>query len=119
MFSRNYILIIIVIAQFACVSLWFAGNGVMDALLLEFDLSAKTIGHLTSAVQLGFILGTLLYAVFAFADKYSPSMVFFISALAASLANLGLIIADGNIGVLYGTRFMTGFFLAGIYPVGM
>lgn len=119
MIGRNGILVIIVIAQFACVSLWFAGNGVMDSLITEFNLPAQTLGHLTSAVQLGFILGTLLFAIFAFADKYSPSKVFFVSALAAALSNLGMIAADGNEIILYGTRFMTGFFIAGIYPVGM
>ena len=119
MIGRNGILVIIVIAQFACVSLWFAGNGVMDALISEFNLPLRTVGHLTSAVQLGFILGTLLFAIFAFADRYSPSNVFFLSAIAAALCNLGLVIADGNTGILYASRFMTGFFLAGIYPVGM
>lgn len=119
MTNRNGILFIIVIAQFACVSLWFAGNGVMDSLISEFNLPAKTLGHLTSAVQLGFILGTLLFAILAFADKYSPSTVFFVSALAAALSNLGIIASAGNEGILYGSRFLTGFFMAGIYPVGM
>src|SRR5688500_7336812 len=119
MISRNGILLIIVCAQFACVSLWFAGNGVMDALITDYDLPLTMLGHLTSAVQIGFITGTLLFAIFAFADKYSPSLVFLVSALAASLANLGLIMSDGSEGVLYASRFLTGFFLAGIYPVGM
>ncbi len=117
--SRTGILVIIVIAQFACVSLWFAGNAVLDELITEFHLSQKTLGHLISAVQLGFITGTLVYAIYAFADKFSPSTVFFISAIAGSISNLGIIMADGNVAVMYGSRFMTGFFLAGIYPVGM
>ena len=119
MISGNRILFIIVCAQFACVSLWFAGNGVMDALIHDYALPSRILGHLTSSVQIGFIIGTLLYAIFSFADKYSPSLVFFVSALAAALANLGLIMSEGNVMVLYGSRFMTGFFLAGIYPVGM
>src|SRR5688500_14371578 len=119
MITRKHVLILIVIAQFACVSLWFAGNGVMHALIAEFDLPLKTVGHLTSAVQFGFILGTLVYAILAFADKFSPSTVFFVSALTASLSNLGLILSGGDITILYGARFLTGFFLAGIYPVGM
>ena len=113
------ILPLIVVAQFACVSLWFAGNGVMDSLAMEYDLPSTFVGHLTSAVQFGFILGTLFYAVLAFADRYSPSLVFFISAILASLTNLGLIIASGNVEIMLASRFLTGFFLAGIYPVGM
>src|SRR5687768_3947796 len=119
MSSRTGILIIIVIAQFCCVSLWFAGNGVMDSLIRDYDLPSKFVGHLTSAVQLGFIGGTLFYAVMAFADKFSPSKVFFASALLAAVSNIGLIMAKGDIGIMYGSRFLTGFFIAGIYPVGM
>ena len=97
MITRKHVLILIVIAQFACVSLWFAGNGVMNALIAEFNLPVQTVGHLTSAVQFGFILGTLVYAILAFADKFSPSTVFFVSALAAALSNLGLIMSSGDL----------------------
>lgn len=116
---RTVILAVIVFAQFACVSLWFAGNGVLDNLIAEYHLNGKILGHLTSAVQLGFILGTLFFAFYALADRISPSVVFFFSAIAASIANLGLVFADGNLPVMYGSRLVTGFFLAGIYPVGM
>ena len=119
MISRNTILVIIVIAQFACVSLWFAGNGVIGDLIAEFNLPDTVLGHLTSAVQLGFIAGTLFFAVFAFADRFSPSLVFFFSSIAAALANLAMLFAFGDVIVMYGSRFITGFFLAGIYPVGM
>ena len=111
---RTGILFIIVIAQFACVSLWFAGNGVMDELIRAFHLPSSSLGHLTSAVQFGFIAGTLIFAMFAIADRISPSKVFLISAVLASLSNLLTIISDGVVPVLYGSRFLTGFFLAGI-----
>ena len=117
--NRSAILAIIVFAQFACVSLWFAGNGVLDNLIDEYQLNGKVLGHLTSAVQLGFIIGTLFYAFYSLADRISPSKVFFFSAIIASLANLALIFADGQLLFMYGSRFITGFFLAGIYPVGM
>ncbi len=117
--GRSRILVIIVSAQFACVSLWFAGNGVMADLIRTFHLSESILGHLTSAVQFGFIAGTLFFAVYAIADRFSPSSVFFISAVLASVSNLGTIYSDGNLILIYGSRFLTGLFLAGIYPVGM
>lgn len=116
---RTRILVIIVFAQFGCVSLWFAGNGVMSDLIQVFQLPEHSLGHLTSAVQVGFIAGTLLYAIYSMADRFSPSYVFFVSALLASVANLGIIFSHGVMPLLYGSRFLTGFFLAGIYPVGM
>ncbi len=116
---KTFILTIIVFAQFACVSLWFAGNGVMTELIRDYNLSPKALGNLTTVVQLGFIFGTLIFALLAVADRISPSKVFFFSAIAASACNLGLLISDQWSAGIYLSRFFTGFFLAGIYPVGM
>lgn len=117
--KHRWILPIIVIAQFCCTSLWFAGNAIIADLIVDFNLNAAALGHLTSAVQFGFILGTLLFAVFNIADRFSSSNVFFISAILASLFNLFISITHQTLLSLLLFRFLTGFFLAGIYPVGM
>ena len=113
------ILPLIIFSQFCCTSLWFASNGVMSNLIRDFDLLQTSLGDLTSAVQFGFIFGTLLFAIFTIADRFSPSKVFFVSAILGSIANLGLIWSANTIASLLIFRFLTGFFLAGIYPVGM
>ena len=113
------ILWLIVISQFCCTSLWFASNGVMADLINHFGLGSGALGHFTSAVQLGFITGTLLFALLTIADRFSPSRVFLISALAGSLFNLAAIADWNGFTSLLLLRFFTGFFLAGIYPVGM
>ena len=113
------ILPIIIIAQFFCTSLWFAGNGVMNNLILEFHLESNAISHLTSAVQFGFIIGTLLFAFFTIADRFSPSKVFLVSAFIGALFNIGLLWEGNSLLSLSVFRFFTGFFLAGIYPIGM
>ncbi len=115
----KHILSIIVITQFFCTSLWFAGNGVMGDLVANFELQSNALGHLTSAVQFGFITGTLLFAIFTLTDRYSPSKVFLVSALLGALCNAGVIWQGNTLGTILGLRFLTGFFLAGIYPVGM
>lgn len=115
----GHILPIIVFSQFCCTTIWFAGNGVMDNLVSHFQLNESAIGHLTSAVQFGFIMGTLIFAAFSISDQYSPSKVFFFSAVAASVFNVSMIAPDHNIYSLTLLRFLSGFFLAGIYPVGM
>ncbi|MCC3157072.1 MFS transporter [Hymenobacter sp. 15J16-1T3B] len=108
---------VIVLAQFCCTSLWFAGNAIAPDLAARLQQPAAFVAHLTSAVQLGFITGTLTFALLAVADRFSPSRVFGLCALAAAACNLGLLLpAAGNLLVC---RFLTGFFLAGIYPVGM
>jgi MFS family permease len=117
--SSKLILPVIVFSQFCCTSLWFAGNGVMTDLVASFELSNKALGHLTSAVQLGFIVGTLLFAILTIADRFAPSKVFFGCALIGALFNLGIVWEGNSMASILALRFLTGFFLAGIYPVGM
>jgi len=109
----------IVFSQFCCTSLWFAGNGVMDDLMKTFKLNASALGNLTSAVQFGFILGTLIFAIFAISDRFSPSKVFLTCATIAAIFNGGTLWENNNLLSILSLRFFTGFFLAGIYPVGM
>ncbi|WP_372752669.1 MFS transporter [Mariniflexile sp.] len=115
----KYILPVIIFSQFFCTSLWFAGNGIIQDLVQTFNLEPSAIGHLTSAVQLGFIMGTFLFALLTITDRFSPSKVFCISAVIAAVFNLGMILKNNNLLLLITFRFFTGFFLAGIYPVGM
>jgi hypothetical protein len=113
------ILPVIIGSQFAGTSLWFAGNAVLADLQREWGLPAEALGYTTSAVQLGFILGTLAFAFFAVSDRVSPRIVFFVCSLAGAAANLGVYALAGGVWSLAAFRFLTGFFLAGIYPVGM
>lgn len=117
--TPKHILPIIVISQFCCTSLWFATNGVMNAVINEYHLQANAIAYLTSAVQFGFIIGTLLFALFTISDLFSPSKVFFVSAICAALFNYCFVLNAFELTYLLIFRFLTGFFLAGIYPIGM
>ncbi|ANQ51848.1 MFS transporter [Flammeovirga sp. MY04] len=117
--NNKLILPLIVISQFCCTSLWFAGNAVMSDLVTTLQLNENAIGTLTSIVQFGFIIGTLVFAIFTITDRFSPSKVFFICALLGSLFNMGIVYHGNTYNTLLLFRFLTGFFLAGIYPVGM
>lgn len=117
--QSSRILLVIVVSQFCCTSLWFAGNAVMDDLVNDFQLTDSALGHLTSAVQFGFICGTLVFALLTIADRFSPSRVFLVSAIVAAIFNLGALLETNTLISLLSFRFLTGFFLAGIYPVGM
>jgi MFS family permease len=115
----KYILPVIVIGQFLCTSLWFAGNAVLPDLVKNFTSSANLLANLTSMVQFGFITGTFIFSLLAISDKFPPAKVFFTCALAAAFFNLGICLAANDITWLLLFRFFTGFMLAGIYPVGM
>ena len=113
------ILPVIVLSQFAGTSLWFAVNAVMPDLQQAWGLPAAAVGSLTSAVQLGFVAGTLVFALLMVADRFAPAAVFLVCSLLGAAANAAILLADGRIAVLLALRFAVGFLLAGIYPVGM
>jgi MFS family permease len=107
------------LSQFTGTSLWFAGNAILGDLQQQWSLGIHTLGYMTSAVQLGFIAGTFCFAFFALSDRISPRIVFFMCSLLGASSNLLIyVIAEGFVSLLV-FRFITGFFLAGIYPVGM
>jgi len=115
-----WILPVIVISQFAGGSLWFSINAALpDLQRLWGAIDATAVGHVTAAVQGGFITGTFLFALLMIGDRFSPRRIFFVCALSGALANLLLFFIPKSIGLLLVLRFITGFFLAGIYPVGM
>lgn len=84
----------------------------------DWGLHASALGTLTSAVQLGFIAGTLVFAFLALADRFSPRRVYLAASLAGAGVNL-LATAASGLELLVVLRFLAGFTLAGIYPVGM
>ncbi|UWX53710.1 MFS transporter [Maribacter litopenaei] len=116
---KPHILPTVIIAQFACTSPWFAGNTIIDELIIKTGPGKEIIGWVLSSVQLGFIIGTLLFGLLMIVDRLAPSKVFMICAFCAALSNLILIFPNLTSYTLLFARFSTGFFLAGIYPVGM
>ena len=113
------ILPIIVFSQFCCTSLWFVGNAVIGDLIRDFGLGTEVVGTLTSVVQFGFIIGTLVFAIFTITDRFSPSKIFLFCGASGALINLTIVFNGNTFTSLIAIRFLTGFFLAGIYPVGM
>jgi predicted MFS family arabinose efflux permease len=112
------VLPVIVLAQLAGTSPWFAVNAVMPDLQTSFGWPPTAVATLTSAVQLGFIAGALVFALLAVADRLSARRVFLASAIASALCTWAAMHA-GSLEALWAWRALTGFCLAGIYPVGM
>ncbi|WP_227662830.1 MFS transporter [Marinobacter daqiaonensis] len=111
-------MIIIVMAQFFGTSLWFTPNAVMPGLMASWGVGPAEVARLTGAVQLGFILGTLIFAISGLADRWRASRIFLVCALAGAVTN-GLFVLSPGAGAGLIWRFLTGLCLAGIYPIGM
>jgi MFS transporter, DHA1 family, inner membrane transport protein len=109
----------IVLAQLGGTSSWFAVNAVMPDLQAAYGWQAAPVGTLTAALQGGFIGGTLVFALLAVADRFPARAVFLICALLAAATTLLAAAVAHSIPALTACRVATGFFLAGIYPVGM
>jgi len=110
---------LIVLAELFGTSLWFSANAVADALNAAWGLTTVQLGHLTSAVQLGFISGTLLFALSGLADRFSASRIFAVCAIVGAALNAAFAMAGDSLLSALMLRFLTGVTLAGVYPVGM
>jgi MFS family permease len=106
------------LAEFLAMSTWFSASAVVADLQVLWQMSAAQSSMLTIAVQLGFVVGAVISAAVSLADVVPPRRVMAAGALGAALANLGLLAADSTTGALV-LRFLTGFFLAGVYPPAM
>jgi MFS family permease len=109
----------IVVAEFLATSLWFSANAVADGLARAWGLTAADIGSLTNAVQLGFIAGTLLFALSGLADRYPASRIVAVCTLIGAIANGAFAVVVAGLSGAWVCRFVTGLALAGIYPLGM
>ncbi len=112
----RYVLPVIVAAQFGGTSLWFATNAVLPQLSAEFAIDGAA--RITSAVQLGFIVGTAGVAFSGIGDRFSARVLFLVSSIIGAACNLGVLWASDATQVMV-LRFGVGVALAGIYPVGM
>ncbi|HEX3086195.1 MAG TPA: MFS transporter [Pyrinomonadaceae bacterium] len=110
---------LLAIAELLGMSLWFSGSAVVPALSKEWHLSAGAAGWLTLSVQLGFVAGTLLSALFNLPDIISPRHLFTLTALCGAIVNgaFGWFAHDASVAIVL--RFLTGMFLAGVYPPAM
>lgn len=110
---------VIVLAQLFGTSLWFSANSAADDLILNWGIAPADIGTLTNAVQLGFILGTLVFAISGLADRFAASRIFAICAVLGAMFNGAFALLATNMSLGMPLRFAVGICLAGVYPLGM
>ncbi|MEE9179120.1 MAG: MFS transporter [Acidimicrobiia bacterium] len=118
--SQRRALATIAVGQLFALSLWFSASAVAPQLRDLWSLSTGQEAGLTLAVQLGFVVGALLSALVNLADVVPSRRLFLVSALGGAVANLGLLfMSESTVTFTLGLRFLTGVFLAGVYPAGL
>ncbi|MDQ6690986.1 MAG: MFS transporter [Gemmatimonadota bacterium] len=116
--TRWRVLALLGFSELLGMSLWFAASAVSPQLRDIWGLTPAEAGWLTTIVQLGFVCGTAVIAVLNVADLVPAGRLFSLSALLGAGANAAILVAPGY-GYALLARFLTGFFLAGVYPPAM
>src|SRR5687768_12621664 len=89
------ILALVGVAELLGMSLLFTASAAAPELRAAWDLSAGQASFLTTAVQLGFVVGTAVAAMANAADLVPARTYFVVSALLGAAANLSLAWAGG------------------------
>ncbi|WP_428672893.1 MFS transporter [Roseibium sp.] len=110
---------LLLVAEIAGMSLWFMSAAILPDLVREFGISPFSQAALSSAVQIGFVVGAVASALLGLADRIDPRRFFASCAIAAALFNASLLVVEPGGFLSIFARFATGALLAGVYPVGM
>ena len=109
---------VLCLAELLGMSLWFTASAVTPYLQARWSLDDSAAGWLTTIVQLGFVAGTATVALLNLADLWPARWLVAGACLLASVANALVLPAD-SYPLALALRFLTGFFLAGVYPPAM
>ncbi len=112
-------LALLALAQVCGMSLWFTTSAVTGALRSQWHLSGSAVALLTTAVQLGFISGSLLAALLNLADVVDARRLFGGASLLAALATIAFALWARGLALGLPLRFAVGVCLAGVYPPGI
>jgi MFS family permease len=113
--GRTRALALLAAALVLAMTTWFSASAVVPQLRAEWSLGDTAAAWLTIAVQLGFVAGALVSSVLNIADVVAPRVVILAGAAGAAAVN-ALLGAVSGAGAAIPLRFLTGFFLAGVYP---
>jgi MFS family permease len=112
-------MLLISLAELLAMSVWFSASAVVPALTAAWTLDESGRAWLTLSVQIGFVVGAFGSAWLNLADRIPTRWFFSGSAVLAALVTALIPVLATELGLALVLRFLTGVFLAGVYPVGM
>jgi MFS family permease len=112
-------LVLLSLAELLAMSVWFSASAVVPVLTSTWGLNDSGQAWLTMSVQLGFVVGAFTSAVLNLADRIPSRILFTAAAMIAATATAAIPLLAQGIFITVCFRFLTGFALAGVYPVGM
>ncbi len=112
-------LLLLSLANLLGMAVWFSASAVLPALSSAWGLTSSGEAWLTMAVQIGFVAGALGSAILNLADRLPARRMFALSAFLAGTCTMLIPAVARGPSLALPLRFLTGMFLAGVYPVGM
>jgi MFS family permease len=113
------ILFLLSLAELLAMGTWFPASAVVPELSQRWGLNDAGRSWLTMSVQAGFVIGSIVSAVFNLADRISSRVLFFSTAFLAAISTGLIPLVANNLTQALVLRCLTGLFLTGVYPVGM
>src|SRR5437764_10898393 len=91
-------LVLLAVVEFLAMALWFSASAVTPAIQQAWNLSDAAATWLTISVQLGFVCGALVSAVFNLSERIPPPYLLGFSALIGAFLNvaIALVIDDDD-----------------------
>lgn len=112
-------LTILCVSVVGSLSVWFAATAAVADLISNGLMTSAQGGLLTSAVQAGFVVGTLASATLGLADRIQPKRLFATGCCIAGATTLLLPLVEPTGWAALGLRAVAGAAMAAVYPVGM
>lgn len=117
--SKMGMLILLSLAEMMAMGVWFSASAVVPVLTRLWQLNGSGQAWLTMSVQIGFVVGALGSAILNLADRIAADRLLAFSSVAAGLSTAFIPVISGGLTSALFLRFLSGMFLAGVYPVGM
>ena len=112
-------LLLLSLSTVLALGVWFSASAIAPALTDAWQLDESGQAWLTMSVQIGFVVGAFGSALLTLADRIPARRMYAASTLLAALVTALIPLLATGLTVALILRFLTGVFLAGVYPVGM
>lgn len=111
--------LLIALTQVLSLTVWFSVSAVVPSVQAEFDIGDATSVWLTGTVQLGFVLGALASTLLNLSDRVPMPVFLGCGAALAAACTFFVAVLDLGLAAVLVLRFLTGVFMAAVYPTGV
>jgi len=119
MSDKQRAIILLSLSELLAMSVWFSATAVVPALAVAWSLDDSGRAWLTMSVQVGFVIGALGSALLNLPDRIPAPRLIAVSSCLAAGSTIAIPLVATDLTLAIPLRFLTGLFLAGVYPVGM